>query len=54
MNKKIFLGSIFLILFLSIIIFFYFKSYDNKNLIRKDEKINLIEKETMKKLKVQI
>ena len=45
MNKKIFLGSIFLILFLSIIIFFYFKSYDNKNLIRKDEKINLIEKE---------
>ena len=45
MNKKIFLGSIFLILFLSIIIFFYFKSYDNKNLIKKDEKINLIEKE---------
>ena len=45
MNKKIFLGSIFLILFLSIIIFFYFKSYNNKNLIRKDEKINLIEKE---------
>ena len=45
MNKKIFLGSIFLILFLSIIIFFYFKSYNNKNLIRKDEKINLTEKE---------
>ena len=45
MNKKIYLGSIFLTLFFSITIFFYFKSYDNKNLIRKDEKINLIEKE---------
>ena len=45
MNKKIYLGSIFLTLFFSITIFFYFKSYDNKNLIRKDEKINLTEKE---------
>ena len=45
MIKKIFLGSTFLILFFSIIIFLYFKSQDNKTLIKKNEKAKLNEKE---------
>ena len=45
MIKKIFLGSTFLIFFFSIIIFLYFKSHDNKNLVKKNEKVKLNEKE---------
>ena len=45
MIKKIFLGSNFLILFFSITIFLYFKSQDNKTLIKKNEKAKLNEKE---------
>ena len=45
MIKKIFLGGTFLIFFFSIIIFLYFKSHDNKNLVKKNEKVKLNEKE---------
>ena len=45
MTKKIFLGSAFMVLFFSILIFLYYKSYDDNNLIKVNEKVRLSEKE---------
>tara|TARA_Y100000591_G_scaffold329331_1_gene357669 strand:- start:17 stop:619 length:603 start_codon:yes stop_codon:yes gene_type:complete len=47
MIKKILLGSIFLIFFFLMLFFIYFKSHDNKNLIKKNEIVQLSEKENI-------
>ena len=44
MIKKKFLGGVFLIIFFSILVLFYFKSYKNKELLKKNEEIKLSEK----------
>ena len=48
MRKKVFLGTTLTVFFFSLLIFLYFKSSENKSLIEKKKKIELVEKETIK------
>ena len=47
MRKKVFLGTTLTVFFFSLLIFLYFKSSENKSLIEKKKKIELVEKETI-------
>ena len=47
MRKKVFLGTTLTVFFFSLLIFLYFKSNENKILIEKKKKIELVEKETI-------
>ncbi len=47
MKKKVFLGTTLTVFFFSLLIFLYFKSNENKSLIEKKKKIELVEKETI-------
>ena len=47
MRKKVFLGTTLTVFFFSLLIFLYFKSNENKSLIEKKKKIELVEKETI-------
>ena len=54
MKKKIIFGTLIVILFFSLLIYFYLDSIDEKKLIEKKKKIELVEKKSSERIEEQI